>query len=97
MDISIKLKGAPRVPLRLPYDSASYVEADEDEACPLCGVAPLRARGCDRAMEKQHDRIVTDAYCVDCRKPIGRMTVTFSTIFGIEEDERVLSGRWRVY
>lgn len=37
------------------------------------------------------------AICVGCRKPVGTILVAYDTIFGIEEDRRVLHGRPRVY
>ena len=38
-----------------------------------------------------------DAECTRCRELVGSIVVTTDSIFGIEEDMRVLSGRCRVY
>lgn len=37
------------------------------------------------------------AECVRCRSQISEMRVEVSTLFGLDEDERVLHGRCRVY
>ena len=70
-----------------------------DVPCPHCGVRPLRARG--RGIHaREHAAYVAyvaDADCVVCSKPVGVLRVEVSTIFGIDEDERVLNGRCRVY
>lgn len=44
-----------------------------------------------------HDRYTGDAECCRCRQKVGPMEVVVSTLFGLEEDERVLQGRCRVY
>ena len=37
------------------------------------------------------------AACTRCQGSVGSLDVEFETIFGAEEDERVLRGRQRVY
>jgi len=37
------------------------------------------------------------AECTRCRQKVGNMTVKINTLFGLEEDDRVLNGRCRVY
>jgi hypothetical protein len=37
------------------------------------------------------------AICYQCQKPIGRIRVVFDTLFGLDEDNRVLNSRCRVY
>lgn len=64
--------------------------------CPHCKASPLLARGTG-IRSHDHDTYYADAVALCCGKPIGRMSTTVSTIFGIEEDERVLNGRARVY
>ncbi len=48
-------------------------------------------------MVKTYDTYESDGGCICCATVLGKLVVTVSTIFGIEEDERVLSGRCRVY
>ena len=76
----------------LPYAHATYVTA-KDWKCE-CGSDGVQSP------EKRiagHDEYVGAARCVDCKAPAGTLRVKVSTIFGIEEDERVLNGRCRVY
>lgn len=65
-------------------------------ACPVCKVAPVRARGTGKRIES-HDTYAANAVFVCCGAPAGVLRVKVDTIFGIEEDERVLAGPWRVY
>lgn len=44
-----------------------------------------------------HDRYSGTAECCRCRQGVGPMEVVVSILFGLEEDERVLQGRCRVY
>jgi len=44
-----------------------------------------------------HDTYTAPCQCCDCDEIIGTLVVKVSTIFGIEEDARVLNGRYRVY
>ncbi len=46
---------------------------------------------------EEHDRYTGTAECVRCRTAVGPMEVVVSTLFGLEEDRRVLQGRCRVY
>ncbi len=78
-----------------PFAGADHVIA-EGAACPDCGAAPLKIRG--RGIEMRgHDFEEAPAFCLCCGSDAGRVRVTYSTIFGIEEDRAVLSGRPRVY
>lgn len=65
-------------------------------ACPHCGEQPLRAAG-RGIRETTHDTYVADAACQACGGAVGTLRAQVDTIFGIEEDERVLHGRARVY
>lgn len=42
-------------------------------------------------------KISGDAECTRCREKVGHMVVTTDSLFGVEEDMRVLNGRPRVY
>ncbi len=76
----------------LPYDGAAFVTI---ERCPLCGVADCNVVG--RETTHTHDVYQAEAKALCCEKRIGRIEVKVDTVFGIEEDERVLGGPWRVY
>lgn len=79
---------------KLPYPTAQHV--DVSGACPKCDASPWRAQGAgDR--QRGHDTIDERCRCLECGAIVGRIVVTVDTIFGIEEDERVLNGRCRVY
>lgn len=78
---------------REPHHGAPFVEVPIP--CPHCA-EPLQAQGVGE-QEHGHDFIASAARCGRCRREIGRIRVTFSTIFGLEEDAAVLQGRCRVY
>lgn len=63
--------------------------------CPACGV-PLRVLGNGRRIGG-HDFYTSNAFCAACRAQVGEVRAYVSTVFGLEEDERVLHGRCRVY
>lgn len=77
---------------RLPYDGADRVEIDA--ACSGCG-SRFVAGGASSV--GSHDTYRAQAACVGCKAACGVLRVTVSTLFGIEEDARVLNGRCRVY
>jgi hypothetical protein len=58
---------------------------------------PLLVAGVRGTEKRDHDTVESEAGCVRCGKTIGRLVVKFDTTFGLEEDERVLRGRPRVY
>lgn len=66
-------------------------------ACPECKTNPARVSGRKGTMTHDHDTYKSEAGCYDCQAPMGTITVKVATLFGIEEDEAVLMGRWRVY
>jgi hypothetical protein len=72
-----------------PYPGASYVVPSK----PVCNCG-LEASLRMPSFETLHDRFIGKAVCanVECID-VGTMVVVVSTLFGIEEDERVLSGR----
>ena len=83
------------------YDGASTVVV----ASALCANAdcdagnPLVIAGVKGTDSTKNDGTGTEAEagCVRCGQTIGRIVVTFETIFGREEDSAVLNGRPRVY
>ena len=61
-----------------------------------CGALPATVAGIHPVTE--YDHVTAEAHCVDCGAYIGVLTVKASTIFGLDEDRRVLEqGRCRVY
>ena len=79
----------------LPYRGAGYVTVEVGAACE-CGSVSLRGNGLEVDESDYHRE--ENAVCAECLKVRGRIHVELSTIFGIEEDARVLiHGRPRVY
>lgn len=76
----------------LPHKGAPSVEA----AAPACACGSVWVRGLGDD-ERGHDTITTRAVCAGCGARRGKLVVTVDTLFGIEEDERVMNGRCRVY
>lgn len=69
-----------------------------DGECPGCGASPFLVRGGNlRRDVGSHDRYQADGHSVCCGDPVGYLYAEVDTIFGAEEDERVLHGRARVY
>ena len=56
----------------------------------------MQVQGNGESVESR-DTYRADAHCLACGETIGVLRVKMSTIFGIEEDKRVLNGRCRVY
>lgn len=88
-----------------PYEGADYVLVKDVTECPLCGHSngivcgvPLKfkVRGRGKHVES-HDTYAAEAVSLCCQQRVGTIRVKMSTIFGVEEDNRVLSGPWRVY
>lgn len=98
MKITMVFSDGSRRAARLPFDRADHVVID-DEACPHgCeGSLPLRVRGTAGSMRHDHDTRYADAIALCCGNRVGWIEAKVSTVFGIEEDERVLAGPWRVY
>lgn len=80
---------------KLPFNGADHV-AVKDLLCPSCK-APLRAKGTDGPQLRDRDTYSSRAVSTCCGEAVGTICAQVSTIFGIEEDERVLHGRCRVY
>ena len=69
--------------------------AEVDGSCPYCGARPFQISG--RNMVVKSHSYESAGYCVACHYYVGIIEAEPGTIFGIEEDERVLSGPWKVY
>jgi len=77
-------------------EQSGHVEAAMK--CLFCGAEPLRAKGVGSNIVKGRDYYLNDnAVTLCCNKPIDFIKSEFDTIFGLEEDEQVLNGPWRVY
>jgi deoxycytidylate deaminase len=95
MVITIELPDGSKAQATLPYDGADHVVTTLP--CPHCKAEPLKAR-VDGSVQRAHDTYTTaTTVTLCCEKKLGPMVAKVSTIFGIEEDERVLNGRCRVY
>jgi hypothetical protein len=94
MRIRLHLSGEAQRKCRLPFQGADHVVTDGK--CPACGAHPFGVRGLGKRITS-HDTYAADAVGTCCGKPVGELRVTLSTLFGLDEDERVLSGPWKVY
>lgn len=84
---------AQKWPATQPYKGSEYVDVHGAPAC--CGDVLQVSGG---ATTEGHDTVTARAHCARCGKHVGEIVVTLSTLFGIEEDRRVLvQGRCRVY
>jgi hypothetical protein len=92
MQIELKTENGS-IPCKLPYTGADHVILQGD--CPNCKVPNTPIQGGD--VERGFNTYTAPAACATCRVLVGKLVVTVSTIFGIEEDEAVLNGRARVY
>lgn len=94
MKIEVVLDGGKRVKAALPNPKCAWVETKVE--CPSGGHY-LDVRS-DERRHVDNRRYEGRAYCMACKKEVGTLVVTPSTIFGLEEDEAVLErGRARVY
>ena len=93
MKIQFEPKEGPRRDCTMPYEGAKFVEPSG--VCPSCAVEPWKIQGGDPV--RGHDTISCVAQCTACKAMVGQIIVTISTIFGLEEDDRMLNGRCRVY
>jgi hypothetical protein len=79
-----------------PFPDAGHLVCEG--SCPLCKAEPLKVAGLAGGKRyESRDTIACNAYCLGCKEQVGTIRVVVSTIFGIEEDERVLNGPWKVY
>lgn len=75
-----------------PIDEHAIAEG----ACPKCKHDPFLVAGTGQSVES-HDTYRADAVCLSCKERVGVLRVQVETIFGVEEDERVQGGPWKVY
>lgn len=86
----------------VPYEGAKHVLADG--CCPLClvdeagfGRRVFKIAGGNPSASADDRAWEATAVCLGCRKIVGTLRVETDTLFGVQEDERVLNGPWRVY
>ncbi len=93
MKVTVDISGESRA-CSLP-ESEKWI--DVDGRCPSCNADGLRVIGDKRRQQIGHDTVTAPALALCCGREVGAVHVEMSTIFGLEEDERVLHGRPRVY
>lgn len=93
LDVRFYDSDGKRHEVQVPFLGCDFVIVDG--ACPHCEAEPFKAQG--RGMSHDHDTYYAQARCLGCDKAVGQIELHVSTVFGIEEDERVLNGRCRVY
>jgi hypothetical protein len=99
MKITVRVDGKEHS-AKQPHPGATRIHVPELRKCPACGADAdeqgLSVSGAGKRIGG-HDTYEADAHALCCRKRIGTILVRVSTIFGVEEDERVQGGPWRVY
>ena len=78
-----------------PASSLAEARADYPGCTEQSYSGPLQARLPNPAIN--HATYEGAAECTRCRCGVGHMTVKVETLFGIDEDQRTLAGRCRVY
>lgn len=68
--------------------TASEEFATADVPCPHCAVTPLRVQGTGKRVAS-HDTYAAEAVAMCCDRHVGEIRARVSTLFGLEEDERV--------
>ncbi len=99
MKITLTLADGRELAAKLPHADAARVYVGELPKCPLCKEThpeglPVAGKG---NHTEGHDTFAARAHTLCCGGEIGILRAVVSTIFGIEEDRRVLNGRARVY
>ncbi|MFN3200022.1 MAG: hypothetical protein ACE366_16620 [Bradymonadia bacterium] len=69
----------------------------QPERCPCCGSETPRIQGQGPKTITDRDAQDPNAVCFECGEHVGTLHVVFDTIFGLEEDRALISGRCRVY
>ena len=99
--IELRMCGGAEVrPVKPPPRDEMWAIAEG--ACPYCKASPFRIGGKGKhiaAGNEGHNTYVARAECAnpECNREVGVLAAKVSTIFGLEEDERVTAGPWRVY
>lgn len=82
-----------------PFRGAGFVVAASShiEKCPFCHATPLQVAGFKGPEVVRLNTHYSAAGCKDCRKHLGTLKVVSESLFGEEEDKRILHGRCRIY
>ena len=80
--------------IKLPYPNASHGIASG--ACPSCKQEPFTVQGREMGIES-HDTYASQGYCAAGGAHVGVIRAKRDTLFGLEEDERIARGPWRIY
>lgn len=67
------------------------------EACPHCGVIPMRVTGIGQRIAEDDHAYEADGVCVKCQQHIGTIRGEVNTLFGVREDEAVFSMGVKIY
>lgn len=78
----------------LPYEDSSEAFVP-DVKCPHCD-EELVVQGTGKRIAS-YDTYAAPAICVKCKKHVGELQAKVSTLFGLEEDERVFSMGIKIY
>ena len=101
MNLWLEINRTSGIEKRLVTSDEGGGTATAEGACPGCGAIPFRIAGGgkERDPRSPDDTYRSGGRCMsaDCAAPVGWIYQKVSTIFGLEEDERVLRGRCRVY
>jgi hypothetical protein len=65
--------------------------------CPKCGESPLQVHGDGQSVSDDDRYYRSRGFSKCCGELVGEIRAYPNTLFGLEEDERVQSGRYRVY
>jgi len=93
--ITVSVQGKTHPAIR-PEPRSEHVEVAVK--CPFCGALPLCVKGEGSNIVRGRDSYQNfSAVTLCCKKPVDWIKSQMDTIFGLEEDERVLNGPWKVY
>ncbi len=93
MRVSVTIGGGAR-PSSLP-ENEKWI--DVEGRCPTCDRGEFRVIGDIKRQRVGSHEVTAPALALCCGAEVGAVLVEMDTIFGLEEDERVLNGRCRVY
>ncbi len=99
MRVSLKAIAGHLIPIKQPKPGSLAVDTLA-YYCAECGASPMRVVGGESRFatgKDRHDTYEASAHCVQCKTRVGTLRVKMNTLFGLEEDERVLNGMCRVY
>lgn len=96
MKITLRLHDGREASAQQPYEGSSYVLVPGLH-CECSPAEPLQVAGIKGKTRTTDYGASSPAACSRCQGSVGSLDVEFETLFGAEEDECVLKGRYRVY